>query len=92
MEDLCKKKKAEWKISRRRKDDAALKEAAKQASSVFERAASSEKESNYLHKLWQLHTAMNGAAKQSEIPDFKREDGVWVRTLKEKGTALIGEI
>ena len=88
-------------MSRRRKDDAALKEAAKQASSVFERAASAEKERIYeefslnvtedrtLHKLWQLHKAMNGVAKQSETPDFKREDGVWVRTPEEKGTALL---
>ena len=98
---MWKKKKAAWKMSRRRKGDAALKEAAKQASSVFERAASAEKERIYeefslnvtedrtLHKLWQLHKAMNGVAKQSEIPDFKREDGVWVRTPEEKGTALL---
>ena len=42
-----------------------------------------------LHKLWQLHKAMNGAKKQSEVPDFQREDGVWVITTEEKGTALL---
>ena len=32
---------------------------------------------------------MNGASKRSEVPDFRREDGVWVRTPEEKGTALL---
>ena len=32
---------------------------------------------------------MNCAKKQKEIPDFRREDDVWVRTSEEKGTALL---
>ena len=31
---------------------------------------------------------MNCSKKAKEIPDFRREDGVWVRTPEEKGTAL----
>ena len=32
---------------------------------------------------------MNSANKKKEIPDFRKEDNVWVRTLEEKGTALL---
>ena len=64
----------------------------KAASRAFEKAASQEKEKLYeefsrtvtedrtLHKFWQLHKAMNGNLYQKEIPDFRREDEVWVRT------------
>ena len=101
VEGLWKVKKAACRRSQRNRDDDELREAAKQASNAFEKAASSEKERIYeefslnvsedrtLHKLWQLHKAMNGATKRSEVPDFRREDGVWVRTPEEKGTALL---
>ena len=32
---------------------------------------------------------MNGNKSQTEIPDFRREDDVWVRTAEEKGTAFL---
>ena len=31
---------------------------------------------------------MNSAKKAKDIPDFRREDEMWVRTPEEKGTAL----
>ena len=33
--------------------------------------------------------AMNGKKAQAQIPDVMREDGVWVRTPDEKGTAFL---
>ena len=68
---------------------------------LFEKAAGSEKERQYeefslnvtedrtIHKFWQLHRAMNGNKAQAQIPDFRREDDVWVRTPEEKGTAFL---
>ena len=32
---------------------------------------------------------MNGNKAQAQIPDFRREDDVWVRTPEEKGTAFL---
>ena len=31
---------------------------------------------------------MNGSKTHREIPDFRREDGIWVRTAEEKGNAF----
>ena len=85
----------------RHKGNEQLRAAAKEAATAFERAANQEKEDIYeefsltvtqdrsLHKFWQLHKAMNCAKKQKEIPDFRREDDVWVRTSEEKGLALL---
>ena len=85
----------------RHKDDEQIKAAAREAARAFEKAANREKEDIYeefsltvtqdrsLHKFWQLHKAMNSAKKHKEIPDFRREDDVWVRTSEEKGTALL---
>ena len=32
---------------------------------------------------------MNCSKKTSDIPDFRREDDIWVRTAEEKGTVLL---
>ena len=100
VKELWKKKIEAGKRAQRNKGNTALKDAAKQASAEFEKAASKEKERLYeefsrtvsedrsLHKFWQLHRAMNCTKKAKDIPDFRREDGVWVRTPEEKGTAL----
>ena len=67
IEGLWKRKRTAYKQYQRNKKDEGLKEAAKQASSTFEKAASAEKERIYaefsgtitegrtLHKFWQLH-------------------------------------
>ena len=101
VEELWKVKRKACKLSQRNKDNMEIKEAAKQASRDFETAANMEKERIYedfsvtvsedrtLHKFWQLHKAMNRAKKPREVPDFQREDGVWVRTPEEKGSALL---
>ena len=101
VEVLWKAKKDACRRSQRYKDDKQLKEAAKAASRAFEKAASHEKERLYeefsrtvtedrtLHKFWQLHKAMNGNQSQKEIPDFRREDDIWVRTPEEKGSAFL---
>ena len=41
-----------------------------------------------LHKFWQLYGAMNNKQKSRTIPDFQREDNVWVRSDEDKGEAL----
>ena len=80
---------------------AVLRDTAKSASKAFERAANEEKERLYedfsrtvsedrsLHKFRQLHKAMNGNKAHSEIPDFRKEDDIWVRTPEEKGSAFL---
>ena len=67
------------------------------AAGVFDKAARESKEKLYddfaqavsddksLFKFWKLHASMNRAKKHAEIPDFRREDDVWVRTEEEKG-------
>ena len=101
VEVLWKAKKDACRRSQRYKEDKQLKEAAKATSRAFEKAASQEKERLYeefsrtvtedrtLHKFWQLHKAMNGNQSQKEIPDFRREDDIWVRTPEEKGSAFL---
>ena len=41
-----------------------------------------------IFKFWKLHSFMNRAKKHADIPDFRREDVVWVHTEAEKGQAL----
>ena len=41
-----------------------------------------------LHKFWQLYGAMKNKKKSKTIPDFQRDDNVWVRSDEEKGEAL----
>ena len=101
IEELWRQKRAACRRLRSNKQDMQLKEAARVASNEFETAATKEKERLYedfsrtvtedrtLHKFWQLHKAMNGNKSQTEIPDFRREDDVWVRTAEEKGTAFL---
>ena len=101
VETLWKRKREACRQSQRHRADRQLKEEARRASNEFERAASSEKEKMYedfsrnvtedrtLHKFWQLHRAMNGNKAQAQIPDFRREDDIWVRTPEEKGTAFL---
>ena len=98
---LWETKRAACKQMQRHKEDVQLRAAAREAAMAFEKAANQEKEDIYeefsltvtqdrsLHKFWQLHKAMNCAKKHKEIPDFRTEDDVWVRTSEEKGTALL---
>ena len=100
VKELWRKKIAACNQAQRNKGDENLREVAKQASAEFEKAARHEKERIYedfsrtvsedrsLHKFWQLHRAMNCSKKVKDIPDFRTEDDVWVRTPEEKGTAL----
>ena len=46
----------------------------------------SQKVSEYksLYKFWQLHAAVNRAKKRSVVPDFRREDDVWMIMEEEK--------
>ena len=46
-------------------------------------------ENRTLHSFRQLYKAMNGNKAQAQIPDFRREDDIWVRTPEDKGTAFI---
>ena len=101
IKKLWEDKRAACKQMQRHKGNEQLRAAAKEAATAFERAANQEKENIYeefsltvtqhrsLHKFWQLNKAMNCAKKQKEIPDFRREDDVWVRTSEEKGLALL---
>ena len=101
IEELWKVKKEACKKSQRNKDSYEHKEEAKQASKAFEEAANREKEERYedfcqsvtqdrtLYKFWQFYGAMNNTRKGSTIPDFRREDEVWVRTPEEKGNAFL---
>ena len=85
----------------RHKEDVQLRAAARESAMTFEKTANQEKEDIYeefsltvtqdrsLYKFWQLHKAMNCAKKHKEIPDFRTEDDVWVRTSEEKGKALL---
>ena len=41
-----------------------------------------------LHKFWELYGAMKNRQKSRTIPDFQRDDDVWVRSDEEKGEAL----
>ena len=101
VEELWTQKRTACRRSQRDKHNAQLKEAAKVASNAFEKAAGNEKERLYeefsrtvtedrtLHKFWQLHKAMNGNKSKAEIPDFRTEDDVWMRTSEEKGAAFL---
>ena len=100
VEELWRKKRIACKRSQRARGNQQLREAAKIASKAFEQRANEEKERLYeefsrsvtqdrsLHKFWQLHRAMNNNKSKSEVPDFRREDDVWVRTPEEKGKAF----
>lgn len=101
VERLWEAKRKACRRSQRNKGDANLKEEAKQAAKVFEEAANKEKEQRYedfsqtvsqdrtLYKFWRLYGAMNGSKTSNEVPDFRREDDVWMRTPEEKGTAFL---
>ena len=100
VEELWRKKRIACKRSQRARGNQQLREAAKIALKAFEQRANEEKERLYeefsrsvtqdrsLHKFWQLHRAMNNNKSKSEVPDFRREDDVWVRTPEEKGKAF----
>ena len=101
VEALWKEKKEACRKSQRNKTSEELKNKAREASKVFEEAATLEKEERYekfcqsvthdrtLHKFWQFYGAMNNTRKGNNIPDFRREDDVWVRTPEEKGKAFL---
>ena len=40
-------------------------------------------------KFRQLQRAMSGNKAQAQIPDFRREDDIWVRTPEDKGTTFL---
>ena len=73
----------------------------RQTAKAFEDAATQEKDTRYeefcqsvtqdrtLYKFWQFFGAMNNTRKGSSIPDFRREDEIWVRTPEEKGKAFL---
>ena len=100
VEELWRKKRTACRKAQRNKDNQQLREAARAAAKEFESRANEEKERLYedfsrsvtqdrtLHKFWQLHRAMNNSKSKSEVPDFRREDDVWVRTPEEKGKAF----
>ena len=101
VKELWTLKRTACRRSQRNKHNAQLKDEAKAASNAFEKAAGNEKERLYeefsrtvtedrtLHKFWQLHKAMNGNKSKAEIPDFRTEDDVWMRTPEEKGAAFL---
>ena len=101
MEERWKEKKQACKRAQRNRENEILRLEAKQATKAFEDAANREKEERYedfcqsithdrtLHKFWQFYGAMNNNRKGSNIPDFRREDDVWVRTPEEKGKAFL---
>ena len=51
---------------------------------MYEDFSKNVTEDRTLHKFWQLHRTMNGNNAQAQIPDFRRENDVWVRTPEEK--------
>ena len=93
-------KKNALKASQNKKCDEDLKAAAKEATRQFKIVSKEAKCDKYeefckevtadkaLHKFWQLYGAMNNKQKSRTIPDFQREDNVWVRSDEEKGEAL----
>ena len=101
VENLWKSKKLACKRAQRKKEDNNLKDLAKKAAKDFEEAANKAKEEKFeefslsvsedrtLYKFWQFYGVMNNAKKANEVPDFRREDGVWVRTAEEKGSAFL---
>ena len=101
VEEQWKEKKQACKRAQRNRENEILRLEAKQATKAFEDAANREKEERYedfcqsithdrtLHKFWQFYGAMNNNRKGSNIPDFRREDDVWVRTPEEKGKAFL---
>ena len=100
VKELWEKKRQALKRASRKRDDKELKVEANKAADDFEKAAKNTKAAIYdefsqkvsedksLYKFWQLHAAMNRAKKHSVVPDFRREDDVWMRTEEEKGEAF----
>ena len=101
VEELWKAKKQACKRLQRNKESEELKTNARQTAKAFEDAATQEKDTRYeefcqsvtqdrtLYKFWQFFGAMNNTRKGSSIPDFRREDEIWVRTPEEKGKAFL---
>lgn len=100
LELLWREKRKALKTSQRDSSNPELRELAKQASSKFKLEADEAKGRKYeefceevsadraLHKFWDLYGAMKNRQKSKTIPDFQREDDVWVRSDDEKGEAL----
>ena len=98
---MWKEKKSACKRAQRNKDSPELRNSAREAARAFEEAATQEKDARYedfcqsvthdrtLHKFWQFYGAMNNTKKGNNIPDFRREDNIWVRTPEEKGKAFL---
>ena len=100
LETLWKEKRQALKTSQRSREDEGLREEAKEATKKFKSVAKEAKDDKYdefckevtadkaLHKFWQLYGAMKNKKKSKTIPDFQRDDNVWVRSDEEKGEAL----
>ena len=100
LDVLWEDKKKALKASQNNKCDEDLKAAAKEATRQFKIVSKEAKCDKYeefckevtadkaLHKFWQLYGAMNNKQKSRTIPDFQREDNVWVCSDEEKGEAL----
>ena len=100
LEVLWKEKRLALRKSQNNRDSEGLREAAKEATKNFKTTAKEAKSSKYeefcnevtadkaLHKFWQLYGAMKNKRKSRTIPDFQKEDNIWVRSDEEKGRAL----
>ena len=101
IEELWRTKKKACKLAQRYRENLQLKEEARQASSEFEEAANKAKELKYeefsqsvsqdrtLYKFWRFYGAMNNSKKANDVPDFRNEEDVWMRTPEEKGKAFL---
>ena len=100
LEVLWNDKRKALKESQRTSSDQELRNAARQASNMFKSAANEAKSKKYeefcqevtadkaMHKFWKLYGAMKNKQKSKSIPDFQRDDNIWVRSDEEKGEAL----
>ena len=100
LEALWNDKRKALKESQRTSSDQELRNAARQASNMFKSAANEAKSKKYeefcqevtadkaMHKFWKLYGAMKNKQKSKSIPDFQRDDNIWVRSDEEKGEAL----
>ena len=100
IKKLWEAKRCAQKRASRDRNNPTLKDEAKAATKTFEEEVKKVKGQMYedfslsvsedksLYKFWQLYASMNRTKRHAEMPDFRREDDLWMRTDEEKGTAL----